>query len=130
MPLEYKPTKHAFYTEGDSMTEPEHLDSCDINKMVKSALNGQQIRGSSAPHIYGHDDTTMDGVHHRILKDQTEAELRAASKTELPSEFESHFPPKVREKFGLKFKASAAQAPASPETSTPEPKTPPDKRET
>ena len=57
------------------MTEQEHIDSCDINKMVKAAARGQQVRGSKNPLQYGYDDTTMDGVSLRIEKERLEKEL-------------------------------------------------------
>lgn len=104
MPLMYKPTKHAFFTEGEELTEQEHKDSCDINKMVKSAMRGLPVRGSKlAP--WGEeflDDTTMDAVQHRILKEKTERELTELAKSEfLPHELEA-IPKSIREKFGFK----------------------------
>ena len=59
MALNYQPSKHAFFTEGEDLTEQEHLDSCDINKMVKNAMRGMQVRGGNNPK-YGYDDMTMD----------------------------------------------------------------------
>ena len=69
MAIQYTPTKYAFHTEGDSLTDQEYKDSCDINKMIAAALRGQDIRGSG-PQQYGYDDTTMDGVRFRIEKEQ------------------------------------------------------------
>ena len=37
MAINYKPGKSPFYTDDEVLTEQEHLDSCDINKMVYAA---------------------------------------------------------------------------------------------
>ena len=74
MALNYQPSKNAFFTNEEELTEQEHLDSCDINKMVKNAMRGMQVRGGRNP-VYGYDDMTMGGLKHRILKQQLELEL-------------------------------------------------------
>lgn len=103
MAILYKPTKHAFYTEGDSLTEQEHKDSCDINKMIRSIERGQNVRGGGST-TYGFDDVNMDGVQHRILKAEIESQLSNG-----PKEFEKEeldlIPDQVRKKFGFKQKA-------------------------
>lgn len=116
MPIQYTPTKHAFYTEGESLTDQEYKDSCDINKMISRALQGQEIRGSG-PQQYGYDDTTMDAVTYRIQKEQLEESLSSG-----PKEFEKEeldlIPEKVKQKFGFKQKA---QKNDEPKTTKPAP---------
>lgn len=100
-----KPSKHAFYTEGETLTEQEHSDSCDINKMILSARRGQQIRGGSPPQ-YGYDDMTMDGVQHRIKKAQIERELSSiSSENEFDEKILDKIPESVKQKFKFKKKA-------------------------
>lgn len=106
------PSKHAFYTEGDSLTEQEHADSCDINIMLKSAARGLQVRGSGEPQ-YGYDDTTMDAVQFRIQKARLEEELAETAKANEFLEKELDLIPKsIREKFGFK-KKTVPESPAS-----------------
>lgn len=111
MPLQYKPTKHAFhFDEEDVQTEPEHQDSCDINKMIGAIHRGQMVRGGPAPQ-YGYDDTTMDGVQFRIEKQRLEEELsEIAEKHELEEEIANQIPPDVRKKFGFKTKKPNSSA--------------------
>lgn len=75
MPIHYKSTKWAMKDFGPSLTEQEHKDSCDINKMVRSAKRGMQVRGSGNPVRYGFDDMTLDSVQFRISKQQAEEDM-------------------------------------------------------
>lgn len=104
MAIQYKPTKHAFKTEGDSLTEQEHKDSCDINKMIHSISRGQQVRGNPRANQYGYDDTTMDAVTFRIEKQRLEEQLQEAPK-EIEKSVLDQMPQKVVQKFGFKSKA-------------------------
>lgn len=91
--------------EGESMTEQEHLDSCDINKMIHAVHRGQMIRGGKPPQ-YGYDDTTMDGVTHRIKKEQVEKELSTiARENEFTQEELDKIPENVQKRFKFKKKA-------------------------
>lgn len=127
----YQPTKYAFHTEGPSLTEPEHQNSCDINVMIKNAHKGIQIRGG-APPKFGYDDTTMDGLQSRILKQQAEESLSKG-----PKEFEQHeldlFPKDIQTKFGYKLRKSSKNAPNDDQTTQnanpPQPTDPPKKTE-
>lgn len=104
MALLYKPTKYAFVTvleDGDKITEQEHTDSCDINKMIRSIDRGQMVRGGGST-IYGYDDTNMDAVQHRILKQQAEEELKAGPK-EFTQEILDLIPASIKQKFGFKL---------------------------
>lgn len=103
MALNYQPSKHAFITDEEDLTEQEHLDSCDINKMVKNAMRGMQVRGGNNP-IYGYDDTTIDGLQHRILKQQLEQELGDLSEGEFDQETLDQIGPEIVKKFGFKLK--------------------------
>lgn len=105
MALNYQPSKHAFFTEGEDLTEQEHLDSCDINKMVKNAMRGMQVRGGNNPK-YGYDDMTMDGLQHRILKQQLEQELGDLSGGEFDQETLDQIGPEIVKRFGFKLKQS------------------------
>lgn len=106
MPLKYEPSEHAFFTEGDCLTEQEHADSCDINKMILNVHRGLDVRGGSQP-SFGYDDMNMDLVQHLILKQQNEAELRAIAENNEFSEKEFNLIPEaIRAKF--KFKKSKA----------------------
>ena len=124
MAILYTPTKNAFFTEGDTLTEAEHADSCDINKMMRNALKGLQVRGGSPP-AYGEDDLTMDAVSFHIQKQKLEKELEEiAAKHEFETKELDLIPKKVRDKYKFKTKnelnEQKTELPKVPET----PKTP------
>lgn len=129
--IQYTPSKHAFYTEGPSLTEQEHKDSCDINIMIKNAHRGMNIRGGSTPQ-YGYDDTTMDALQFRIQKEKLESEL-----SNVPKEFEQHeldlIPEPIKQKFGYKLRKNPKNAPNDDQTTKnanpPLPTDPPPKTE-
>lgn len=100
----YEKSKWDFHCEGPSLTEQEHKDSCDINKMIKNALRGMDIRGSN-PGIYGYDDTTMDGLSFRIQKQELEEQLSSGQKEFTKEEFDL-IPDSIKQKFGFKLKAT------------------------
>lgn len=105
MTVLYKETIYDTPVDPVSLTEKEHLDSCDINKMLKSAAKGLQIRGGG-PQTYGHDDLTMDGLSYRIEKERLESELKdIADKAELTQTEYDALPQIVREKFKFKIQA-------------------------
>lgn len=113
MAIKYQSSKFAFHTEGESLTEAEHADSCDINRMIASAHRGLQVRGGSAPQ-YGYDDTTMDGLRFRIEKAKLEEELSETAKAnEFLEEELNRIPEKIRKKFG--FKAKKAEQKPGPQ---------------
>lgn len=88
--------------EGESLTEQEHKDSCDINIMIKNALRGAQIRGSEIAD-YGYDDTTMDGVQFRIQKANLEKQLATGEK-EFTKETLALIPESIVKRFGFTVK--------------------------
>ena len=104
MAIKYDPTPWDFHTEGPSLTEQEHADSCDINKMVKNAMRGMDVRGS-IPGNYGYDDTTMDGLTFRMEKQRLEQELASGPKEFEEEEFKL-IPKSIAEKFGFTKKAT------------------------
>lgn len=105
MAIQYKHTRHAqFFDPDKGLTEPEHADSCDINKMVRSAMRGQQVRGSLTG-SYGQDDLTIDAIQHRINKQKvTEELLRASQEAELTEEQVKSIPEGVKKAFQFKIK--------------------------
>lgn len=108
MPLQYKIPPFATKISGESDTEQEHLDSCDINKMIKNAHRGLQVRGSSNEPIYGYDDTTMTKLQLLQEKQRLESELtQIAEEHEFMSNELTYIPPEVRKKF--KFKEKKAE---------------------
>lgn len=99
-----EPSKHAFFTEGLSLTEQEHAKECDINVMLKKAARGLPVAGG-APQLYGHDDLTVDGVQHRINLEASHAELsRLARENEFDEDELKRIPLSVIKKFGFKAK--------------------------
>lgn len=126
MAVQYKHSKHAYYTDPESLTEQEHADSCDINIMIRNAQRGHDIRGGPAP-VYGHDDLTIDGVQHRIRKEQTERELAEIARTQEFTEEElsqMRLNPEQQKKFGFKVKKKAAPPPAKNDDQTTKPPAP------
>lgn len=121
----YKPSKHAIYPDGESLTEQEHKDSCDINKMIRDAHKGRQVRGGSQPR-YGFDDTTVDPINFRIQKEQIENDLSATAKAhEFSPEELKHVHPDVQKKFGFRTKKAPPDPPKNDQTKKtdlPEPK--------
>lgn len=107
MPLEYTPRKDDLRLDPESMTEQEHKDSCDINKMMRNLDRGLEVRGGGSG-IYGYDDTTMDAVQFRNEKARLEDELAQTSEAlEFTEEELNAIPKAVREKY--KFKKKAAE---------------------
>lgn len=103
----YLSSDYAIYPEGNSLTEQEHTDSCDINKMVKNAARGLQVRGGPQPQ-FGYDDTTLTGLDVRIQKQQLEESLhKISSENEFSPEELQHIPNDVKSKF--KFKTKKAE---------------------
>lgn len=106
MALLYKPSKWAIVNDEPSLTEQEHKDSCDINKMIRAIERGQQVRGGREQQ-YGHDDLTMDALQHRILKQQTEESLTELfENNELSEEDIQKLPQAVIQKFKIRKKAA------------------------
>jgi len=117
MTVKYKPSKHATHFSGESLTEQEHLQSCDINHMIASVNRGQDIRLAQSAN-YGLDDLTMTGLELRIAKENHERELQRISETQEFSQEElDHIPKEVRSKFDFKLK--------KPITTDPDPKSTP-----
>lgn len=107
MPKQYEPDKYAFINEEASLTEQEHIPSCDINIMIKNAQRGLDVRGAPIGqwNDSGLDDTTMTGLDYRIQKQRLEAELtEAAQKEEIPEDLAHHIPDSIKQKFGFKIK--------------------------
>lgn len=100
--IKYSKSPYDIFTEGESLTEQEHLASCDINLMLKASDRGIQVRGGADP-VYGYDDTTMDAVQFRIQKADLEEKLLNGQK-EFTAEELKLFPPDIVEKFGYKLK--------------------------
>lgn len=107
----YKPSKHAFFTEGDSLTEQEHTDSCDINKMMRNLERGYNVRMSKTGpwHDGATDDLTMDSVSYRIAAEENLRELnRIVSEDELDEDVLKIIPDSVKQKFKFKTKKKAS----------------------
>jgi len=126
MPKMYEPTKHAIFFKPSELdicpegAEQEHKDSCDINKMIAKAARGQDIRGNPSEQIYGYDDTTMDGLTHRINKEQLERELQSTMSTELFTQEEISLMPKsVVERFKPRVRPAVPASEASPSIPVP-----------
>lgn len=75
MPIQYTPSKHAYYCDPETLTEQEHKNDCDINVIIKRAHNGHMVNMSNRSPVYGFDDINLDGLKHRILKQETKEEL-------------------------------------------------------
>lgn len=105
----YELSKHATIIDDEEVTEQEHKDSCDINKMMLSLSRGLEVRGSGTPQ-FGYDDTTMTGVQFRIEKEALERDLAETARSHEFSEEEFEaLPEAVRKKF--EFKKKQAQKP-------------------
>lgn len=101
-PVEYQPGPFDTKVDPETLTEVEHQDSCDINKMILNAHRGMNIRGGGS-NTYGYDDLTMDGVSFRIEKERLENELSQVPK-EMEEEALALIPEKIKTKFGFKVK--------------------------
>lgn len=99
MAIKYKATKNAFHTEGDTLTEQEHISSCDINIMMKNINRGMHVRGGRQAE-YGYDDTTMDGLQYQIMKQNNHEALSQLPK-ELDEETFNVLPPEIHQKYGF-----------------------------
>nr|QJB21696.1 MAG: hypothetical protein [Microvirus sp.] len=136
MPLQYDPKKikHGFSTGKFTLTEPEHTDSCDINKIIGRMARGLDVRTKKlAP--WGEqytDDTTIDGTQHRIKKEQIENDLAALAKEPIEDEHFELIPKTLREKFGFKKKGTGKKPGVTNDDKTTKqpPVKPPDPTET
>lgn len=110
--ITYEAKKGAFFTEGLSLTEQEHMDSCDINIMIKSIARGHPVRMGKEPR-FGYDDTTIDPVILRIQKEKIEADLTAlAASGEISEDEVKHIPDHIRKKFDFKTHKKDSKKPA------------------
>lgn len=99
--IKYKPGRVPFICEGDSLTEQEHRDSCDVNTMLRRAANGQPIRTSSV--TYGSEDMNLDLTQHLINKKRVEENLtQLARENEFDEEDLKKIPESIQKKFGFK----------------------------
>lgn len=130
MAVLYKSTKFDTPVDPVSLTEQEHIASCDVNLMIKNALNGHSVRMSGQQPIYTYnesgemvgpiDDLTLDALSHRIQKQKTEETLfDLAEKNEFEEEDLKHLPPHILKKFGFKFKKTKAKNDKSNDEKTP-----------
>lgn len=113
----------------ESLTEQEHKDSCDINIMMRKINNGQQIRTANSELLYGYDDTTMDGLQHRIMKQKIEQDLQQISQDQEFTEAELNvIPESVKQKFKLRKKVpqNDPNEKQDPKTQNPDPTLKPD----
>lgn len=112
MAILYKYSKFAVECHGDKLTEQEHKDSCDINKMIRSAARGLPVRQRQIPPWRDglSDDLNQSGLSHRIRKQQIESELSdLALKNELDPETLAKIPPAVQKRFGFRSKAKKTE---------------------
>lgn len=116
MPLQYNYGPNAVINDEASLTEQEWKDSCDINKMIRGALKGAIMNGSPNPAVFGYDDTTLDGVTHRINLQKSHEAMEKLSKEELEPLAYENIPDHIRKKFKLRKKS-----PPSPASETPAP---------
>lgn len=94
-----------------SLTEQEHKDSCDINKMMLNLHRGLDVRGGRATQ-YGYDDTTMDGLTFRIQKANLEKEMsEIAENVEFTQAEYDSIPDSVKERYKLRVKQEAPTLP-------------------
>lgn len=125
MAILYTPAPDAIYCEGESLTEPEHAASCDVNKMIIAASRGQDVRGSQSQAQFGYDDTTMDGLTFRIEKERLERELKQTlDEVDFSDEEEKHIPEEVKKRYKIRKRAASPLAPAAPLSPEPSPRTP------
>lgn len=116
MTVLYKNGPHDTVVDPKSLTEQEHLESTDINKMVRAAARGLQVRGGGQG-VYGYDDTTMDGVKFRIEKERLETELGIIAKEhEFTEEELKAIPEELQKKFQFKKKAKTNDDKTTKET--------------
>lgn len=102
-----KPTPYDTPVDTESMTEQEHKDSCDINKMILAAHRGQQIR-QAKPGLWvdgSFDDMNQSLTSLRIQKEHTEIALAEyAQNNELTEAEWKAFPDEVKKRFKLRKK--------------------------
>lgn len=107
-----KPTKYDTPVDPESLTEQEHKDSCDINKMILAAHRGQQIR-QAKPGLWvdgAFEDMNQTLTSLKIQKEHTETALAEyASQNELTDEEWKAFPDEIKKRFKLRKKKATSQ---------------------
>lgn len=110
MGLEYKASKHAIINNEPGLTEQEHHDSCDINKMVAKIAKGQMVRGATSEQVYGFDDMNADYIS---VKSELEARRQELTKIAQETEFTQAeldlIPESIRKEFNFKLAASVPE---------------------
>lgn len=106
-----KPSKHAFNTTGESMTEQEFKKSCDINQMMKDLHRGLNVR-TAQPAAYGYEDMNMSRLDVNLEIQRLEKELTEYAEA---NEFLQHeldaIPENIRKKFNFRLKKPDQQKP-------------------
>lgn len=69
-----------------SLTEQHHKKDCDPYNIIKKAQMGLPIGGRGGNLNYGYDDTTMDGLQYRIMKQHHEQEINQLLENEFTAE--------------------------------------------
>lgn len=110
MPIQYTPSKYAYYTSDEILVEQEHAVECDANVIIKRAANGQSVR-TRVPGPYGYDDTTLDGVQHRIIKEQLKEELDETLEQEFDEQDAEKIKSALPENYAKKVKIKRKQDP-------------------
>lgn len=106
MAIKYQHSKFAFQCTGEKLTEQEHKDSCDINRMIRNAIRGNPVRTQKIPPWRDGltDDMNRSGLSHRIEKQKLESQLSELAKTDLHPEALKEIPESLQKKFGFKSK--------------------------
>lgn len=116
--LQYKPTKYAKKDFDPLLTEQEHKDSCDINKMMRNLKQGRQVRGRNNIQ-YGSDDTNMTMLQLLSEKQDLEVELTKLSQshefTQKELDLIDQINPKFKKQFKLRLKKNDDQTTIPPE---------------
>lgn len=110
MPVQYTPSKYAFYTSDEILVEQEHKEDCDSNVIIKRAHNGQFINTKN-PAGYGYDDVTLDGVQYRILREQVTESINETLENEFEEEDAEKLKAALPENLAKRVKVKRKQDP-------------------
>lgn len=95
--------------EDDSLTEQEHMPSCDVNLMVRDASRGMMVRGQPIAG-YGYDDMNMSQLDVRMAKERLQSDLeKIASEQEFSEEEFAAIPQNVKEKVSFRVRKKQTQ---------------------
>jgi len=86
MPIHKEVTEHAFYTEGPSLTEPEHAERCSIEHQLLRISRGLPPNWGNQDVQYGYEKMDNSLTDHKIALEKAAEDALKSDLTEISDE--------------------------------------------